>query len=176
MKLLYLVSSIGLVALSSSVFAADGTVNFTGSITANTCTIDGSTGAATKTVDLGSVPASALSAVGQTAGNKAFSFVLTGCSAGAAKVAARFESLVASPTGYLALTNAGQAGVAQNVQVGIYDAAGTLQPVNGTVPTTSYVDVTSGNATLNYTAAYYATGQATVGTANAQVAYTLSYQ
>ena len=176
MKLAYLVSSIGLVVLSSSVFAADGTIDFTGSITANTCTIDGSTTSTTKTVDLGSVPASALSTVGQTAGNKSFSFVLTNCSSSATKVATRFESLVASPEGYLSLTGAGSTGVAENVQVGIYDAAGELQPVNGVIPTTSYVDLDNGDATLNYTAAYYATGVATPGDANAQVSYTLSYQ
>ena len=176
MKLSYLVSSIALVALSSSVFAADGTVEFTGSITANTCTIDGSAGSATKTVTLGDIPASALSTAGQTAGNKTFSFTLTNCTAGASKVAARFESLVASSDGYLSLTGTGTAGVAENVQIGIYDAAGLLQPVNGAVPATSYVDVVGNDATLNYTAAYYATGEATVGTANSQVAYTLSYQ
>lgn len=172
MKLFYLVSSISLAALSSSVFAADGTIDFTGSITANTCTIDGG-GTATKTVDLGAVPESALAVMGQTAGNQAFSFVLTGCTASAAKVAARFESIIASPDGYLGLT---AAATAKNVKIAIYDAAGTLQPVNGVVPTTSYVDLDNGDATLNYTAAYYATDVAEAGSADSQVSYTLSYQ
>ncbi|WP_299996472.1 fimbrial protein [uncultured Cedecea sp.] len=177
MKLIHVIS-IGVLALSSSVYAVDGTINFTGEITSNTCTIDGSVaGAATKTVALGNVPASALSAAGQTAGNKNFSLTLTDCSA-VTSVAARFESLdLASTDGYLQLSPpAGATPNAENVEIAIYDNNGVLQPVNGEIPSTSYVNLEDGDAVLNYIAAYYATGVATVGPANSVVSYTLSYQ
>ena len=166
-----------LLVLSPVTFAvaADGTINFTGSITSSTCKIDGANVAATKTVALGAVPTVALSVAGQTAGDQAFSLALTECNAGTTGVAARFESLdLATVDGYLALTSG--TGVAQNVQIGIYGINGELQPINGGVPTDGYVNLENGAATLNYVAAYHATGAAVAGTANSQVSYTLSYQ
>jgi len=182
MKLIYAISA-GVLALSSSVYAADGTINFTGDITANTCTINGSQpGAAVQTIALGSIPASALATEGQTAGNKNFSLELSDCTTALTSVAARFESLdLASPDGRLKLSPAVAPAInAENVEIIIYDANGNMQPVNGEIPAASYVDLSTGgatkDATLNYIAAYYATGEATVGTANSVISYTLSYQ
>jgi len=181
MKLIHAIF-VGVLALSSSVYAADGTINFTGDISANTCTIDGdAAGAASKTVALGSVPASALSALGQTAGNKQFTLVLSDCSTALTTVAARFESLeLASADGRLKLSPpAGATPNAENVEIVLYDNNGNMQPVNGEIPAGSYIELTGTTtkaATLNYIAAYYATGEATVGPANSVVSYTLSYQ
>ncbi|OKP17390.1 fimbrial protein [Serratia fonticola] len=153
--------------------AADGQVNFTGNITASTCSINGGV-ASPQLVNLGNVPASSLMTSGQTAGAKSFAIELTGCTGGNTAVAAHFESLtLGNPAGRLNLDATSEA---SNVEIALYDSMGALQPVNGVIPAQSFVTLTGGNATLNYVAAYYATGEAEVGTANSEVSYTLSYQ
>ncbi|MEV9405581.1 hypothetical protein AB0211_16490 [Klebsiella pneumoniae] len=63
-----LIAASGLVAFNAS--ANDGTVNFIGDITDGACTVDvQNTGSSTGQVTLGSVPKSAFSGVGSTAGN-----------------------------------------------------------------------------------------------------------
>lgn len=165
-----LLTSIGFI---NSANAVDGSISFTGEITAQSCKIDGDN-PGTKTVNLGSIPASSLASVGETAGNQNFSMTLTECTGAATKVATHFESLtLASSENRLKLDSAS---TAKNVEIAIYDQNGVLQPVNGTVPESSYIAITDNAATLNYIAAYYATGAATAGTANSVVSYTLSYQ
>lgn len=62
-----LIAASGLVAFNAS--ANDGTVNFIGDITDGACTVDvQNTGSSTGQVTLGSVPKSAFSGVGSTAG------------------------------------------------------------------------------------------------------------
>jgi len=177
---------LGLLVTSASALAADGTINFTGDINGNTCTINGGAeGSNTQSVALGSVPVSALQKQGDLAGMQPFSIQLTNCDSTGTSVAARFESLtLGSPDGHLMLTGNGTQGVAKNVMIALYDSKNNLQPVNGTVPTESYTTFTSTgegeaavkSATLNYIAAYYATGKSEAGTANSTVSYTLSYQ
>lgn len=164
-------ASVLLSVFSINASAADGQITFTGSIIANTCTVNSGTN--DLTVNLGVVPASALAVAGEIAGNQAFDIALSGCAGGATKVAAKFESLNLGADGFLKLN---PASTASNVVIGIWDQGGILQPINGVVPTSSYVDIASGSATLSYVAAYQATGAAQVGSANSQVAYTLSYQ
>lgn len=150
--------------------AADGQITFSGSIEANTCKVN--TGKNDFAVNLGTISASALAVAGDIAGNQAFDMALSDCS-GATKVAAKFESLDLGDDGFLKLS---KASTASNVVIGIWDKSGIHQPINGVVPTSSYVDIKEGNAKLSYVAAYKATGTAEVGSANSQVSYTLSYQ
>ena len=158
--------------IMSSAHSVDGNINFTGEITANTCSIN--SGQTDKTINMGSVPASALQTKGQIAGSQNFTLSLKGCTGGATAVAAHFESLVsATPEGRLKLDGTS---TAKNVEIAIYDNNGVAQPVNGIVPSQSYVNLVSGEAELNYVAAYYAVGAAGVGTANSTVSYSLSYQ
>lgn len=171
MKLIKLAPIAALIIMNGA-HAIDGNINFTGEITANTCTVDG--GNTDKIVTLGSVPASALATKGQIAGNQKFTLSLSACTGSATAVAARFESLASgSPEGRLKLDSASSA---KNVEIALFDANGVMQPVNGVVPTESYVNLDANKAELNYMAAYYATGQAETGSANATVSYTLSYQ
>ncbi|MHA7848274.1 fimbrial protein [Serratia sp. D1N4] len=173
MKKIAIVLSLILVGATNLANAADGQIDFTGNITANTCSINGGlTGS--QLVNLGAVPASSLASVGQTAGSQNFALTLTQCAGGSTAVAARFESLtLGNADGRL---NLDATSTASNVEVALYDSQGVAQPVNGTVPASSYVTLASGNATLNYIASYYATGEATIGIANSEVSYTLSYQ
>ncbi|MGR2705514.1 fimbrial protein [Pseudomonas sp. IB20] len=160
------------VVMAPAAHAADGTMNFTGNITANTCVINAS--APNLTVALGNVPASSLASSGQRAGQTPFQMSLTACSDGSTRVAAKFESgLVDSATGHLRLD---ATSTATNVQIAVYDTTDTDNKF-GQAPTASAYQTLVGNAaTLNYNAWYVATGAATVGTANSNATYTLSYQ
>ncbi|WP_265420930.1 fimbrial protein [Aeromonas salmonicida] len=171
MKNTIIAASVVFGLFSVNAIAADGQISFTGSIDANTCMVNSGTN--DFAVNLGAVPASALSNIGDIAGNQAFDMALTGCAGGATKVAAKFESLDLGANGFLKLNSAS---TASEVVIGIWDQSGAHQPINGVVPASSYVDIASGSATLSYVAAYKATGEAQVGSANSQVAYTLSYQ
>ncbi|OWF87161.1 hypothetical protein B4916_22020 [Yersinia intermedia] len=174
MKINVLVLSFILAGVSHLATAADGQINFIGNITATTCSIN--SGTPTQTVNLGDVPASSLASTGQTAGHKSFALNLTGCTGGMTAVGARFESLsLANSNGRLNLDAASDAA---GVEVAIYDSIGTPQSVNGNIPDESYVMLDAGSATLNYIAAYYATGPgpAEIGSANSAVSYTLSYR
>jgi major type 1 subunit fimbrin (pilin) len=173
MKKIALALSFILAGVSHFATAADGQIKFTGNITANTCSINGGT-PGQQQVPLGDVPASSLAASGQTAGAKNFSLVLTECTGGTTAVAARFESIaLGTLAGRLLLDSSS---VAENVEIALYDSMGVPQPVNGAIPASSYVTLTGGNATLEYVASFYATGEATTGAANSEVSYTLSYQ
>lgn len=161
------------VAFSAHAMAADGTIDFVGNVVANTCVINA--GSQNLTVNMGNVPASALATAGQMAGQTQFAISLTGCTGSATKVAAKFESGQADLTsGHLNLSAA--ADVAQNVQVAIFDSSNVENKFGQPVPASSFQTLNSGNATLNYSAWYIATGTATTGSANAQTTYTLSYQ
>lgn len=179
MKLTKLVVTIAVLAASSSIYAADGQITFTGNINSSTCTINGEEGQSNQSVELADVPASSLLAAGSTSGNKSFAINLTGCVTEKSSVAAHFESISLGTTdGRLNLdTNS----TAKNVEIAIYDDKGVMQPVNGVVPTSSYVALTGtedakDTATLNYVASYYSKGAAEAGTVSSAVSYTLSYQ
>lgn len=160
------------VAMAPAAHAADGTLNFTGNITANSCVINAN--APDLAIPLGDVPASALASAGQRAGQTPFQMALTGCSSGSTKVAAKFESGLVDPvTGHLPLDATSGA---TNVQVAIFDATDTDNKFGQLPAASAYQTLTGGAATLQYNAWYVATGAATVGTANANATYTLSYQ
>jgi major type 1 subunit fimbrin (pilin) len=157
--------------------AADGTITFNGSITAQTCTINGNgAGSNDFTVTLPTVSASALSAAGQTAGRTPFNIVLTACTPATGNVHTFFESgpTTDATTGNLVL----QAGGATNVQIGLENA--DFSPIKAGFADASQnsasVAINSGAASLSYYAQYVATGAATAGAANSSVMYTIAYQ
>jgi major type 1 subunit fimbrin (pilin) len=164
-------------AIPMSSYAADGTITFNGSITAQTCTINGNgAGSSDFTVTLPTVSASALAAAGQTAGRTPFNIALTGCTPATGNIHTFFESgpTTDSTTGNLVL----QAGGAQNVQIGLENA--DFSPIKAGFADASQnsasVAIDSGAATLTYYAKYIATGVATAGAANSSVMYTIAYQ
>lgn len=172
--------------MSTTASAADGTLTFTGNITAVTCAITGGAGTAGGTtninVALPTVSAASLSAANQVAGATPFSVVIGGagqtdCTDG--QIAAlNFEPasspLVDATTGNLQNTTG--AGYAQNVEVGIVNAA-TNQPVNLYTSTNTPQGTIAGNtATLDFIAQYVAHGAAaTSGQVDTNVAYSVTY-
>lgn len=150
--------------------AADGTISFTGEITAPTCTIS-TPGGADFTVTLPSVARNALKNAGQTAGTTSFAINLSNCSADQAGV--WFQSGPTVQNGRL--VNQAPNG-AQQVQVQLLDEDGDFVYAgnDGARPTLQDVN-DDGTATLTYQAEYYATGAATVGAVSTSVQYNLTY-
>lgn len=66
-------------------------------------------------------------------------------------------------------------GSATGIGVALFDKAGSLPPFNG--PTASWTQLHTGPTTLNFVAKYSSTGnQVTVGAANAQAWFSLTYR
>ena len=159
-------------AASMSAFAVDGTVNFTGEVTAQTCRFDGATGAATKNVTLPKVSTSALSTVGQVAGRTKITFALSQCSEDTG-VSVRFEPgpTVSAATGNLLNQTSG----GSNAQIQLLNSDfGIINASTNTGHITT--NIAQGNATLTYYAQYVAaTAAATAGIVSSSVQYSLAY-
>jgi major type 1 subunit fimbrin (pilin) len=186
-----LAAAFGLVALQAS--ASDGQINFVGKIVDGTCVVtggagtDGATG--NITVTLPTVQRTAFAAAGATAGDTPFTLIVKDNGGGkcvdGTKVSLHFDS-ASTPTqgGYTSamvdsasgrLNNLTAAGQASNVQVALFDGNGdaiNLWTSSGSPVAT----VTSGQATLNYVAKYYALAAAPgAGKVNSAVMYSLQY-
>lgn len=156
--------------------AADGTITFNGTITGQTCTINGST--PNFTVNMPKVPTTALAASGQTAGAVADSIKinLTGCNPSSGGARAFFESGPTVDATTRRLKNATGAGNATNVQVGVTNPDGSDVAIGAAAQNTTFVPITSGAATLVYGSKYVATAAATAGAVNTSVQYSIEYQ
>ncbi len=157
--------------------AADGTITFAGSVTAQTCTIKGNgSNSGDFTVTLPTVSTGLLDTAGKTAGLTPFSIALTGCTPGSGKVHAFFLSgpTTDTGTGRLILRSGG----ASNVQIGLKnnDFSDINAGADDAAQNSKSVAITDGKAVLHYNAQYVATGAATAGVAATSVMYTLSYQ
>ncbi|KFL49732.1 fimbrial protein [Burkholderia pyrrocinia] len=187
-KITMLMSVAGLsFAAMNAALASDGKINFTGSVVASTCKINGGTN--DLTVALPKASTNQLAKAGATAGRTPFSLSLTGCTtdttdggntipAPVNKVSVAFEPgpNVNLATGRLTLTGAD---AAKNVEIGILNDK--FSPIKVGAESTSQgsqivnIDTTAGTATLQYAAEYVATGAATGGSANSFVTYSLVY-
>lgn len=167
---------------SQGVFAADGTVNFTGDIVDAPCSIAPSSQA--MTVSLGKVSRNAFDgAIAGTAsiGKKSipakFKIDLTGCGATAKGATVTFSGTADSDNAtLLRVANAGQVGVssASGVGIEIDDSAGT--PISLGAASAQYVLGLGDNA-LNFQAAYVATKSiVTTGPANSVAQFTIAYK
>ncbi|MGH8451857.1 fimbrial protein, partial [Pseudomonas sp.] len=150
-----------LAGASQAAIAADGEINFTGSVTDNTCPVvvadlNGSAGAGD--VTLGTVPVTSLATAGQVAGGGAFTLTIDtnapGCSVAGKKAVVKFLSLSGSAGAngqWIGLTP--ETGVATNVAVQIKDAAG--KDLQMGLESSPYLDLTQ---PLRFTANYISTG------------------
>jgi major type 1 subunit fimbrin (pilin) len=156
----------------------DGTIQINGTVIAQTCKVDGkSAGSAdAKTVTLPDVLTSQLASPGQTAGDTPFSIAVTGCDAALSSVHTYFTGTHINTTNGR-LDNA--TGTATNVQVQLLNNDNSVISLNGADGSQSSetVNLTSGNATLDYKARYYANGAAAgAGSVATSVAFTMVYQ
>ncbi|HFT1963470.1 TPA: fimbrial protein [Enterobacter ludwigii] len=151
-------------------YATDGTVSFTGNITATACKIDSSS----NNVQMGSISTTAFgTSAGTTAAAKAFNIVLTNCPSGSQNINIRFDGTPeASNPSILALTP--ETGVATNVGIALYESNGsTLIPLNtNSTPKT----ISTGTNTLPFVAKYMSTADAvTAGKASSAASFTIVY-
>ncbi|KDP86736.1 MULTISPECIES: fimbrial protein [Cupriavidus] len=169
----------GLMTAAGTAQAADGTINFTGSVIASTCKINAGTN--DLAVALPRVSTSTLAKAGATAGRTPFVLSLTGCAVSEdapTKVSVSFEpgTSVNADTGRLKLQGEG---AASNVEIGILNDQSNPIKVGAASgnQNSQIVDIDSktGAAKMSYAAEYTATGVATGGSANSFVQYTLMY-
>ncbi|AXK52559.1 MULTISPECIES: fimbrial protein [Pseudomonas] len=182
MKFIKSALSVAVCCVAAQAMAADGEINFTGSITANTCSVSVGdlNGGAGVNVSLGNAPALSLKKAGDTAGAGSFALSMTApkddkdCVLTGKTATVRFLSMngAAGPNGeWLALEGAGGAGVAKNVAVQIRDAKGVDVQLGRA--SSEYADLTQ---PMRFTANYIATGEATPGTANAKASFSVDYK
>lgn len=161
------------IAFTSS--AADGSINFTGTILDSACTID--TGNANQTVNLGMVPKSTFSKAGDMAAATRFSIVLENCPDTVTSASIKFDGKAdATNTSILALSD-GQ--TAKGVGIALYEEDGiTAIPLATRSKSITLDTATPANSnSLTYVAKYMAT-QASVeaGSANSTSDFTITYQ
>ena len=176
-----LAAALALAPQAANAGTSNGTITFNGKVLSSTCSLSNGT-SGNLTVTLPDVQSSALTS-GTTAGLTNFSMNLTGCptTPSGVTVASYFGGTdIDSTNGYL--KNAATTGAAGNVEIQLLPG-GSSTPLNLTKSTataqgSSYVTISStGTATLNYAAQYYANGAAaTPGTVSASVTYTFVYQ
>jgi major type 1 subunit fimbrin (pilin) len=172
-----------LAALSGHALASDGTITFTGSIDASTCTVVTTGTGGSFTVALPQVSSSTLAAAGETAGTTAFTIKLTGCSDIAGNVSTNFEAGTAIDVATGRLKNTTVAGGATNVQIQLLNgndgspivvgSPAASQNSHGVALTSDGATPPKGSATLNYFARYYATGASTAGSVASLVTYSM---
>jgi major type 1 subunit fimbrin (pilin) len=184
-------------ALPLATQASDGTITFTGAVTANTCTVGVNGGGATATVSLPTVGTSALTGATTTAAGTFFYMTLSACTAvpvsdfgGSAPthVVIYFEAgpNVNPVTGGLINTVTGS-----NVEVNLYNASSAgktnirgSQITPGATVTTGVVTTNSTPQAIASTTQYFyagystagAAGNATPGAVSTSVTYSLIYQ
>ncbi|QFZ85602.1 type 1 fimbrial protein [Variovorax paradoxus] len=168
-------ASLGLLALAPAAHAADGQIDFTGSVVSSSCVING--GAPTFTVSLPPVSTKTLLNAGEVAGRVPVPITLTGCTPDT-KVRAHFESGLTT-NGAGRLTADAGAGNAANVELQLLNdgflpvKAGAAEGTQNT----NLVDVpASGNADLKYYVEYYSNGAATAGAVKSRVMYSITYE
>ncbi|MGY2798950.1 major type 1 subunit fimbrin (pilin) [Ewingella americana] len=158
-------------AFASVAHAASGTINFTGNVTAATCTID--TGSKNQTVALGTVGTTDFPSAGSTSGNGQITMVLSACPAGATQASVSFGGPADPSNGNLLKLDS--TATATGVAIALFEDDGSTSIPLGQPSKTHPLSSTEQNA-LTYFAKYQSTA-ATVGegTANATADFTVLY-
>ncbi|WP_410013509.1 fimbrial protein [Sodalis sp. C49] len=147
--------------------AADGTINFTGTILDTACVVE----PAVVAVNMGSLTVAAFSGVGATAGSTPFSITLTSCPAGLT-TAQVFFSGAADPADstVLGLT----AGGATGAGIALFESDGSTRVNLGAASVAQ--PVTAAGGSLDFVAKYMQTATPIVaGAANATAEFVLQY-
>lgn len=178
---LFKAMAISTVALASqSAFASDGTINFAGELTTQTCSINGTAadGNRNVSVNLPAASQSNLSTVGATSSETSFQIALTSCTPTSGTVRTRFESgpNVDAASGELLTTGAGSS-AGLRIQLLNQDRTPIVVGAADLTQNSAQGSIASGAATLNYIARYHrisATPLA-VGAVTSSVTYSMAY-
>lgn len=159
--------------------ASDGTINFTGTVTADTCTVSVND-QTNPTLNLGTVNTADLAAAGQTGPATNFTLNLTSCPSTFTGASVTFSGNADSSSGVFK-NEAGSDTAAANVGVELYDATQTQVKADAAYDATAYLqpnsDKTALSAAIPFTARMVAIADgATAGTLVSHADYTISYQ
>jgi major type 1 subunit fimbrin (pilin) len=157
---------------------ADDTITFSGSLSATTCTVSGTGGTSSFTVDMGSPAVSALQTAGNFTGNTNFNISLSGCAGGTATtVKPYFSGSNINASGRL--VNTFGSGAATNVELQLLDEpANSVVALNAAHGSQSVQNpsIATGSATLQFAARFFTpTGSATAGGFLSQITYVIDY-
>lgn len=160
----------------SAANAFDGTINFNGELTAQTCTTKVNGISNTATVTLPKLSTSVLAIPGAFAGATNFTIELSACTATVATAAAFFEAGAGVDPVTKNIRNV--SGTATNVQFQLLDSKGVVIKAGDTsqVANTARTSVATGTAVLPYAVQYIASGATTAGTVIGSVTYSINYQ
>ncbi|CAI0701287.1 fimbrial protein [Serratia ficaria] len=157
-------------AFTPAVFAADGALNITGSITEESCTVDADS--QNKQIVLGKIAKDAFTA-SKTAGAKAFNLVLKNCPNTVSGAIVRFDGTqIQGQSGLLALT--ADADKAKGIGVQLLDDASNV--INIGNDSRQYSLAENQDNVLGFVARYYAYDTVSAGSANATANFTIVYQ
>lgn len=173
-KIFVLAALTSVFAMSANAF--DGTINFTGELTDQTCVAKVNGISNTASVVLPKLSTKMLSAAGIVAGATNFTIELSACSTGIATAAAFFEAGAGVDPVTKNVRNT--TGGATNVQFQLLDSKGAVIKAGDSsqVASTARTAVASGTAVLPYAVQYVATGATTAGTVIGSVTYSINYQ
>lgn len=163
-------SMVGLMAHTAG--AADGTIHFTGALTADTCTVD--TASQNYTVNMGQVAKTNFTAVGTPGAQTSFQLTLSACppSVTGVKFMATSGQINTTNTDLLALD---RSSTATGFGIALYDSNGTQIPYR--TASTQVYPVTDGAATINLSAALVSTSDTvTSGDYTATTPFYITYQ
>jgi len=159
--------------------AANGTITFTGKVIEQTCQVQVD-GKDSTTVDLPTVSTGQLKVLGDTAGLKAFKVSVSGCTVDNTKDVAINTVFWGAPvTSNNNLKNTHPTNPAANVEVELLkDSSGVEKIKMDSVTSVAGLNLVSGaqDATHEFAARYFATGQAGAGDVMAVVNYDITYQ
>ncbi|RPE01264.1 type 1 fimbrial protein [Candidatus Pantoea deserta] len=163
--------ALGLLAAAQVHAASDGTIEFSGNIKGQSCTVTVNNGSG-NVVKMPDISISQLAEKTQTAGATTFSINLTDCSTATGDVLAYFEA-GANVNADGRLINKG---TAANVELELLNnttpvVAGNLEQQAGLTA----VPLSEGAANMTYSARYYATDKAGEGTVQSSVTFSIHY-
>ena len=168
------------VALSSALFSAgtlavsDNTITFKGAVSDQTCTVSVNGSDAAPVVLLPTAPAADLAVSGATAKPTTFELGVSNCTAATSAVDITTVFVGNNVTG---LGHLGNTGTATNVDIQLLDPSRAAIDLSGGYAGVGDLTLAAGDtdASATYTAQYFATGKATVGTVQAALQYAVTY-
>lgn len=158
--------------------ASDGTINFTGAITAQTCTINVNNNSSSPSVILPTVSTAGMNAVGLTKGSTALNFALTACAGTASNASVFFQGGPGVTVNGTVANTAPIAVAATGIALQINDSNNFPVTIGSSNQLTSgLTPIANGNASMAYTVQYVTTNPTpTAGMFAGAVMYSINYQ
>lgn len=158
--------------------ASDGTINFTGAITAQTCTINVNNNGSSPSVILPTVSTAGMNAAGLTKGSTALNFALTACAGTASNASVFFQGGPGVTVNGTVANTAPIAVAATGIALQINDSNNSPVTIGSSNQLTSgLTPIATGNASMAYTVQYVTTNPTpTAGMFAGAVMYSINYQ